>query len=104
MGAGTKHSPRQHTFEHGLLANPKQPGNNSPDIFAQHNFAQHNQPEHQPACTNQPQHQRSGGFESDWNRGDGYRNRDLAELQRARRSNARHDRNWCWQQQLNKRD
>ena len=49
MGAGTKHSPGQHTFEHGLLANAKQPGNYSPDIFAKYD---------------QPQHQSAGSDES----------------------------------------
>jgi len=90
MGAGTKHSSRQHTFEHGFLANPEQPGNNSPNFFAQHNFAKHRQSQHEPARTDESEHELSGNFESDRNRRDGYGNRNLSELQPARRSHARH--------------
>ena len=67
MGAGARHSPGQHTLEHGLLADAKQPSNNSPDFFPKHNQSKHkqserNQSEHQPAGTDQSEHQRSGHF------------------------------------------
>jgi len=102
MGAGTKHSSGQHTFEHGFLANPEQPDNNSPDILAQHNFAKHRQSQHQPARADESEHELSGNFESDWNGRNGYGNRNLAELQPAWRSDARHNRNRRGQQ-LSKR-
>ena len=46
MGAGTKHHPGQYIFQHGPLANAKQPGNNSPDLYTEHN-----QPEHESTGT-----------------------------------------------------
>ena len=106
MGAGTKHSSRQHTFEHGFLANPEQPGNNSPDFFAQHNFAKHRQSQHEPARTDESEHELSGNFESIRDGSEWHRNRNLAELHPTRRSDARYwlNRNWRGQQQFNQRN
>lgn len=73
MGAGAKHSPGQHTFEHGLLADAKQPGYYSPDIFAKYKQSgsnsadfdpKHNRPGHQSTGTNHAQHKRSGNNRS----------------------------------------
>ncbi len=109
MGAGTKHSSGQHTFEHGFLPNPEQPGNNSPDIFSQH-FAKHRGSQHQPARADESEHQRARNFyerarhfEFNRHRRGGYRNRNLSELQSARSSDARNDRDWRGQQ-LSKRN
>jgi len=101
VGAGTKHIPGQHTLEHGLLANAKQPGNNSPDFFAKHNQPE---PEHQPAGTDKSEHERSGNFDPDRHRGNRHRHRNLAELQPVWCGDARHYGNRRRQQQLNKRN
>lgn len=78
MGAGTKHSPGQHTFEHGLLADAKQPGNNSPDFFPEHNQSE-------SAGANLAEQRRSGNFKS--NR---HRQRNDAQFKPARHSDAGH--------------
>lgn len=81
MGAGTKHSPGQHTFEHGLFANAKQPGNYSPDIFAKHD-----QPQHQSAGSDESKYERSGNFEPNRHRSPGL---NLSEPRPAWCSNSR---------------
>ena len=93
MGAGAEHSPGQHTFEHGLLANAKQPSNNSPDFFTKHNFTQHNHSEHQPAGTDESEHKCSGHFGSNRDRSnrvriDRHRQRDITEFEPARLGNS----------------
>lgn len=103
MGAGAKHSPGQHTFEHRLLADAEQPGNNSPDFFSK--FSKHRHPELQPAGTDESEHERSGNFEPDGHRSNGHRNGNFPELQPAWCSDARHwlNRNGCREQQFGKR-
>lgn len=88
MGAGAKHSPGQHTFEHRVLADAEQPGNHSPDLFTEHNQSQ-------SAGANFSKQQRSGNFKS--NR---HRHGNVAQFKPARHSDTEH-RNRGWQQLSN---